>query len=341
MVGMGTAEPRSTAGDRAARWGWSRSAAAFEAAPDAYLLTDASGVIRRANRVATQLLDVRSAALVGRPIAAIVASESLAELEMHLATALEASAPTQEWELRLLRRGQEPFVAAVTVKAARDSHGRLLGLHWLVRDATHRKAAEERLQASLREKELLLREVYHRVKNNLQIISSLLSLQASACAAPEASAALTSARRRVHAMALIHERLYASADMGAVDFAAFVRQAFATASATDDVTLEVRVSAGLGVDAAIPCGMIVNELLQNALKHAFTPGRSGRIRVSLGVLGTDRLRLDVADDGCGMADGASVGLGLRLVEILAGQIHGTLDVKHMDPGTLFRIVFPA
>ncbi|WP_173086420.1 PAS domain S-box protein [Fundidesulfovibrio magnetotacticus] len=214
-------------------------------------------------------------------------------------------------------------------------------------DISQRKEAEEMMAASLLEKEVLLREIHHRVKNNLQIISSLLSLQESGQDNPGAGQVLSDCRGRVMSMALIHERLYRSRDFTAISLEDYLRDFLPglveTCRGGRDLRMEIDArGASLGLDQAIPFGLIVNELVTNALKHAFVGRSSGRITVSA-AQADGRLTLRVADDGAGLPEGFSPGststLGMQIVTMLAEQLHGELSYAS-GQGASFTLEFP-
>jgi two-component sensor histidine kinase len=203
------------------------------------------------------------------------------------------------------------------------------------------------LRALVGEKELLLREVHHRVKNNLQIISSLLSLQASQSRDPRIVAMLRESQGRVRAIATIHEKLQQSGSVARVDLAEYIRgvasQLFSSYGGAGRILLLMDIEPlELALDTAIPCGLIVNELVSNALKHAFEDGRHGEIRIEMGRMEDGRLRLLVADNGIGLPEPGLVregSLGLELVKALAEQLGGTLEVTRDAPGATFTIRF--
>jgi PAS domain S-box-containing protein len=209
------------------------------------------------------------------------------------------------------------------------------------------KRSEETLRASLRERELLLQEIHHRVKNNLQVVSSLIGMQLRQPAARDASAALRECQGRIQTIALIHEKLYQSDDLARVPFSDYasglVANIFeASGGCSRPIALEVETDPiRLAVDQAIPCGLILNELVSNALKHAFDGRESGRIRVELREDGPDVL-LSVSDDGVGVAadfDAQRAGtLGLDLVAALVEQLRGKLTIEHAS-GATFRVRF--
>ncbi len=222
----------------------------------------------------------------------------------------------------------------------------------LFMDITERKLAEECLRASLAEKEVLLKEIHHRVKNNMQVISSLIGIQANSPADPAVIRILEDLRGRVRTMALVHEKLYLSRDISRIDFAEYARSLLRfiwQANATDAARVELRLDMQpllLSVEAAVPCGLILNELATNALKHAFRGRDKGVVNVALHKGDDGRSCLMVSDNGIGLpADldwRQSPTLGLQLVNMLARQLGGTVEVEvHKGEGTEFRITFGA
>ena len=216
---------------------------------------------------------------------------------------------------------------------------------------TERKRAEEALRSSLEEKVALLKEVHHRVKNNLQIVASLLSLHSSRVEDQQVVDVLQDTRNRVHSMALLHEVLYRSGNLARINFAAYVedlcRQLLRSFGPTvARVKLETRIAPiGLPLEQAVPCGLIINELVSNALKHAFPDERSGRITVQLDPAMGQVFVLRVSDDGVGLPPDLdperTSTLGLQLVFNLTGQLHGHLTVDRPDDGgAAFSVFFP-
>ncbi len=215
-------------------------------------------------------------------------------------------------------------------------------------DITERKEAEQRLGDSLREKEVLLQEVHHRVKNNMQVISSLFSLSSTQQVNPAVAAMLKENQNRVQSMALVHEKLYRKSDLSRVDFRDYlhdlITHLFRSFGAIGRVHYVLNTEpVSLAVDYAIPCGLIANELLSNALKHAFPQGRSGTVTIDLRSLDNGDIVLGVSDDGAGLPkefDGAQGNtLGLQLVNTLTSQVNGRLEVRR-EPQTTFTLTFP-
>ncbi len=253
------------------------------------------------------------------------------------------------------------------VSILHDDGGRLAGRLVMLRDISKRKRAEEdlkssnealkrevaekdrareELKSSLQEKEMLLKEIHHRVKNNLQIVSSLLSLQTTSLDRNDPSAALRDSQSRIRSMALIHEKLYKSHDLGHVDFAEYVRSLTASLARSYTSGAGVKMSADvenvmLDIDKAIPCGLIINELVSNSLKYAFRDRGTGEIRISL-ARDSGSYVLTVGDNGAGLPPGLDFrntpSLGLQLVDTLVGQLEGTIELLP-GTGTTFRITF--
>ena len=220
---------------------------------------------------------------------------------------------------------------------------RILGA---IQDITDRKRAEEEMAASLQEKEVLLKEIHHRVKNNLQIISSLLSLQSENINSENPASTFRESQDRIRSMALIHEKLYQSKDISRIDFDGYVRSLTSYLShsyaAGRNVSVAIDIEGvSLGIDTAIPCGLIINELVSNSLKYAFRDGRHGELRIGL-VQNHDRYTLTVSDNGVGFPPGLDFrntpSLGLQLVNTLVGQLEGTIELDSLH-GTTFKIVF--
>ncbi len=217
-------------------------------------------------------------------------------------------------------------------------------------EVQERAQAEERVLASLREKEVLLKEIHHRVKNNLQIISSLLSLQATHVQDPQVLGLFNESEHRVRSMALIHEKLYRSHDLARINFREYAEDllTYLHRSYSDAWgRIQLRVEADdvmLTVESAVPCGLILNELVNNSFKHAFPGGRAGAIVVGIHTNGDGRVHLSVADDGVGLPAGLNLAettsLGMQLVHTLTEQLGGELSVAN-GQGASFAVAFAA
>jgi two-component sensor histidine kinase len=213
-------------------------------------------------------------------------------------------------------------------------------------EIAERKRIEAQIQSSLQEKEVLLKEIHHRVKNNLQIISSLLSLQSEKINSENPAKTFRESQDRIRSMALIHEKLYQSKDISRIDFAEYTRSltAYLFRSYVTGPGIGIAIDildVSLGIDKAIPCGLIINELVSNSLKYAFPDGRSGEVRISL-ARGDSDYTLTVSDNGVGLAADLDFrntsSLGLQLVNTLVCQLEGTIELNSSH-GTVFRITF--
>lgn len=208
--------------------------------------------------------------------------------------------------------------------------------------------SEQAIRSSLREKETLLKEVHHRVKNNLQVIASLLRLQSRYLQDEQSRAMFEESQNRVHSISLVHEMLYRTADLSRVDFGEYLRTLTTHLCDGWKATgraIELSVDAAgvhLTVDTAIPCGLIVNELVTNALKHAFPDTTAGSIRITAAHEPPGWLKVVVQDNGIGLPENLNLrrsgSLGLELVNSLVRQLHATLEVRR-DAGTAFNIQF--
>ncbi len=216
------------------------------------------------------------------------------------------------------------------------------------RDTTERKQAEYQIKSSLKEKEVLLKEIHHRVKNNLQVISSMLSLQAKSGKSEEVSNALLDSMRRIRVMAEVHEHLYQSEDLTRIEsrnylmsIINYIRESQLDGNGHVLINEDIeRVI--LDVDMATIIGQITSEMVSNALKHAFPNDRSGTVTISLKRLDGEDVELSVADDGIGLPEGLNIAesksLGLQLIDTMATMIKGELLIGK-PPGASFQLIF--
>ncbi|MEW6220605.1 MAG: MASE3 domain-containing protein [Thermodesulfobacteriota bacterium] len=250
-------------------------------------------------------------------------------------------------EMTIQRADGVRVPVAANAAPLRDARGNVAAAVVVFDDITERKKAVEAIKASLHEKEVLLKEVHHRVKNNLQVISSLVSLQADEAADEAVRAGLADVTNRVRSMALVHEKVYQSTELGRIDFADYLRSLLGylwRAHGADEAHVSLRLDLTpvlLPVVTAVPCGLIVNELAGNALKHAFVGRAAGEVLVSFQEI-DGRISLFVQDDGVGLPAGfdwqQARSLGLRLVHMLAGQLRAEVEIL-ANGGTAFRIRF--
>jgi PAS domain S-box-containing protein len=232
---------------------------------------------------------------------------------------------------------------------SRDGSGRAVRMMGTLHDVSERKRTESALVKSVQEKEVMLREIHHRVKNNLAVVSSLFHLQAGSARDAHVARLLREAQDRVRSMALVHEHLYNSADLGAVAFGEYAKTLATQIIQTyqlpaTPVELVCNVGAvRLTVEQAIPCGLILNELLSNCLKHAFRGRDRGRVVLAVGA-GAGACEVRVTDDGVGVPAELDVrlgkSLGIRLVRVLSRQLVGAVEYRSHGAGTEVRLTFP-
>jgi PAS domain S-box-containing protein len=323
----------------------------FEFAPDAALSVNDKGVMLRANAQAERLFGYRREELLGQPIELLLPERFRERHVGHRGgyAADPRRRPMGEGrELFGRRKDGSEFPLDIMLSPMTSDQGDLVIA--VVHDITERKRAEAALRASLEEKETLLREVHHRVKNNMQVISSILHLQSDQIRDPADRAIFDACQNRVRSMAMVHEKLYRSPNLSSVDFGEHIRELAAMLShfysqSARHARLEVSAAAvRLDIDTAIPLGLIVNELISNALKHAFPGERSGTIQVNLRFQSSGKLVLAVRDNGVGLPAAFDLDkahtLGLKMIRDLTRQVGGTLNLCR-DNGTTFEITLPA
>ena len=320
----------------------------FEYANDEIVYLDKYGKIIDVNKKVEDIFGCKPEELIGKNFAELdfLGVENIRKI-VELFTDAIAKGETLPFVLLELNRkdGSSVFVEVSTRMIKKN--GEIEGILNILRDVTERKKAEEQIKASLREKEVLLREIHHRVKNNLQVISSLLSLQSRYIRNSQYAEMFTESRNRVRSMALIHEKLYQSEDLANIDSDEYieilVRELIKSYKMDPDkIRIKIEVDdVSLGVDTAIPCGLIINELVSNSLKYAF-PDKKGEIIVALHPV-KGKIELTVSDNGVGIPENIDFKntktLGLRLVTILAeNQLNGDIDLIR-NKGTEVRITF--
>ena len=251
----------------------------------------------------------------------------------------------EEWEITCADGQKRTITISTSLLTSRGGKNHVLAL---MHDITERRLAEEQMKASLKEKEVLLQEIHHRVKNNMQIISSLLNLQSSALKDEKVVGLFTESRNRIRSMALIHEKLYQSQNLARINFGEYIQtlttHLFHTYKVDpSSVALKTELQdVCLDINMAIPCSLIVNELVSNSLKHAFPKQKKGEIRIKLEENEKGKKIMSLSDNGIGFTQDYDPKnpktLGLQIVHDLIHQINGELDFQGKK-GTLFRIEF--
>jgi PAS domain S-box-containing protein len=314
----------------------------LETAMDGFWLADAHGRLLEVNATYCRMSGYSAQELLAMRIADLEADETAAHIRKVIAQGED------RFESRHRRKDGSVFDVEISAQYSPAAGGRFMVF---VQDITERKLAQAAVQASLLEKVALLKEVHHRVKNNLQVIASLLRLEGRRSTVHDTQAVLADMQGRIHSMALLHEALYRSDRLAGVDLGGYLtqlaNQAFRSlAMQSGAVRLDLEVtSVQVGMDLGLPCGLLVNELISNSLKHGFPDGRSGVVRVELLGLGdTTLLRLRVSDTGVGLPADFEArrghSLGLQLACDLAEQIGGKLEIGP-GPGAAMTVTFRA
>lgn len=253
-------------------------------------------------------------------------------------------------EYKMLKKDGSSFIGELSAALIKDVQGNPKSFIATVRDITDRKKAEENLKKALEEKDVLLREVHHRVKNNIQVITSMLNLHTKFIKDENYSVMIQEIQQRIRSMALIHEKLYKSEDISLVNFKEYIKELvnelFRSYGANVS-QIRPKISAhdvSLGLDLGIPCGLIINELVSNSLKHGFPNGRGGEIEIGLDVDGDNKILLSVRDNGIGFPSELDFKnprtFGLQLVNTLVAQLSGNIDLNiGAEKGTEINITF--
>lgn len=323
-----------------------------EYAPSAMVLVDGRGMIVLVNQQAERLFGYPRSSLVGRSIDLLVPSAARAHHAAFRHSFLSSPSPRPMGagrDLFACRADGSEFPVEIGLNPMDTGRG-ILVLASIV-DITERRRAQQVLEQALQEKTVLLNEVHHRVKNNLQVITSLLNLQANNADDPRVRDILNESQNRVRAMALTHQLLYEGKDFSRVDLGDYINRLSQLLrgtyrSGSDRVELRLDRPASpvyLDLERAVPCGLLVNELVTNAFKHAFPEPRHGDITVAVSSC-DGQVTLVVRDNGVGLPpdfDLATVkSLGLQLVPLLVDQLHGALQIEP-DSGAHYRITFPS
>lgn len=320
----------------------------MEAAPDAIVIVDDEGVMVSVNSLTENLFVYTKVELLGNKVELLIPDQFHS---IHIKHRVEY---TQNPKKRMMGEGQElsglrkdktQFPVEISLSPLAYK-GKTFVIS-IIRDITERNRVEEQIKASLQEKEALLKEIHHRVKNNLQVISSLLRLQSSYVQDEVAKALFVEGQNRIKSMALVHEKLYQNNDLSRINFLEYAQGLCLLllrtyGLKTDKVKLHFSGAASLlNIDTAIPCGLIINELFSNCLKHGFPEDRSGNIFFDIQSEG-ENITMTIADDGIGFPLGFSIekveSLGLKLVKTLSKQIGGQCRFVS-DHGVRFTLTF--
>lgn len=305
------------------------------------------GTLTFVNGAYCRYFERTQADLIGHNFKPIVFSEDKEPIEQQLKT-LSPANPVVTVTNRIVRPSGEVRLNEWTNRIILDPQSDFVEVQAVGRDITEVQQTRQ-LQAAIKEKDVLLQEIHHRVKNNLQMIYSLLRLQARKVSDPEASEILLDSQNRVKSIAMIHEKLYRVEDLSEIDLKQYISTLVASLFSSYNrdanlVELSVEVEpVFLDIDSAIPCGLIINELMTNSLKYAFPEGKKGKVGIMLHADADDRISMVIFDTGVGFTlteePSKNGKLGLNLVRDLVKQLKGTIEITSQE-GTLIKITFP-
>lgn len=323
---------------------------AFDRIPVAMVVVNTQGVITRLNRLAETTFGYANEELLGHPVEVLV-PERYRHAHPGYRSGFLAETTARPMgagrDLSGLRKDGSEFPVEIGLNPVDTGEGPMILS--VILDLSERKQSEQRVQEALRQKELLLEEVHHRVKNNLQVIHSLLDLQVLKTRDPDMVSMLRDSQNRIRSMSMIHQTLYQSHDFAQVDFQRFLGELLPTLMDSYEmvaghVAIDIQAhQVKLPINEAIPCGLIVNELVSNALKHGFPNQGRGTVSVLLRHDGANHIELAISNDGIGLSPDQNLerpgSLGLQLVQLLTRQLRGSLEIQRSAP-TRFTLRFP-
>ncbi|MBI5679966.1 MAG: PAS domain S-box protein [Methanobacterium sp.] len=310
-----------------------------------FLLDVPSGIIMDVNKSGSDLLEYSNQEMLKMPIINLIPSSKVNKIDKMFLDLDRSKGDRKTITTTFVKKSG--YEISVESSISFVEFGNVLYAVMVSRDITERNEAEKQIKQSLNEKEVLLKEIHHRVKNNLQIISSLLNLQSASLDDKDSFEVFKESQNRIKSMALIHEKLYQSRDLARIDFAEYIKSLVYYLFQSYSVDLNV-IKPILNVedilfdiDISIPCGLIINEIISNSLKYAFPDGKTGEIIIDLHLYGKKAI-LTVSDTGIGLPEHISLQntetLGLRLIDTLVSQIDGKIELDKTK-GTSFKIEF--
>lgn len=314
---------------------------------DVISVSDLEGITRYISPSCFNLLGYQADELIGKELCDFIHPKDLETVGIALSSIKDESVIGKA-EFRLLcKDGGYLWVETYGKTILNEQTGKLDEIITITRDISERREVEHKLKKSLEEKEMLLKAIHHRVKNNLMVISSLLSLQSGYVKDGETREMFQESQDRARAMALIHERLYQFSNLKNINFGNYIQtlskellDTYSNDRAKIKLVIEVS-QIMIDVDTAIPLGLILNELVSNAIKHAFPDGRAGYIRITLEKFQNDFLILEVSDNGIGFPNDLDMdkteSFGLKIVNTLVSQLEANLEIRS-DRGTVFRVM---
>ncbi|NGP88211.1 PAS domain S-box protein [Fodinibius halophilus] len=316
----------------------------FLNAPSAMVMVDSENRVKMTNQSFEKLFGFKEEELLGRDIDAIIVPEGDSEVPRFPGKRFVEGRFFED-VIRYTKGGEAKDILLAAIPVILD--GEPIAGFGIYIDMTERKENERKLQQSVKEKQVLLEEIHHRVKNNLAIISGFLQLQAFEIEDTKTKEVLSDSQLRIQSIAIVHEMLYQSDDFADISFETYVKRLIKTVEQTlplDYQHIDIEISApdvALDINQAIPCAILINELVTNAYKHAFKGRKTGKIWISL-EQNADLINLEVRDDGVGLPDDFNISdqnsIGMNLIQTLTQQLDGNLSVDSKD-GSSFKVCF--
>lgn len=319
----------------------------YDFAPVGYITLNDKELITRVNLTGAEMLGKTRKYLINKAFVRFIDPSYKKTFYDHIQEVKKANIK-QKCQVELISSEKIFLFVNLDTIASLDEEGNLKGFKIILTDISEIKKIESELEDSLKEKDLLIKETHHRVKNNLQVISSLLNLQSEYIIDKSEKEYFRESQNRAKSMALIHELLYQSTNMGRIDFAEYVKTLVydiykSYRSNSEFIKLNLKLKPiNLDINTAVPCGLVINELVSNVMKHAFTPEKKGDLNINLSSY-NENLVLIIKDNGIGFPSSIDFKntetLGLKLVNTLVDQINGKIEIT-ADNGTEFKITFP-
>lgn len=316
----------------------------FNTGSSAFALIDYDSTIYMVNDAFCKLSGYRNEEVTGLSWTKLIPSEDHERFKENIKQIIEDPSKIQDsYEISFFRKDGEKRYVLVSISLL--GHEKKIFISFI--DITDRKLAENQIKSALREKELLIKEIHHRVKNNMQVVVSLVKLLSNSIPDPEIKEYFTKITERINSMALIHQRLYKSSSLSEIDFGDYIKDLvihlYNVYCLNNRIDLIMNIdSVKMGIDNAIPCGLLINEIVSNAFKHAFPGNRSGTIQIDF-TLNENEYFLKITDDGVGIIPDVKLkytGLGTELIYMFAGQLDADIAINSIN-GTEYVIRFRA
>jgi PAS domain S-box-containing protein len=318
-----------------------------ETTPDMIWEIDTQGIFTYISPQSNSILGWSPLEIIGKSIFSLIRQEYIPKIKKSFQTHIEGTKKFNILEVPAKHRNGKYIVIEIHSAKLVNDNGEIKGFQGIARDITEKTIATNKLKTSIKEKDILLQEIHHRVKNNMQIISSLLNLQIKHIKDDEAIDVLKESQNRVKTMAMIHEKLYQSNDFTRINITEYIENLinglfYSYSIDQDEILSVINVDdVRLNIETAVPCGLIINELVSNSLKHGFPNRTKGQVYISLKFI-DDKYELIIGDNGIGLPSNIDFkktdSLGLQLVNNLVEQIDGEIELNKRS-GTEFKIMF--